>query len=121
MKTQSMYREEIMDIYLEKPNFGKLKNKTHFAKVKISGCQDEFTLELNIKDKKIIDAKFHGKGCVISTISASLLTEKVKGMKIKNVLKIDKNEMDKLIKIEVIPTRINCELLALEAIKKAIK
>ena len=118
MKTNSIYKEEIMEIYSEKPNFGKLQNKTHEATLKTSGCEDEFIIELKIENGKIKDAKFYGKGCVISTVSASVLLEKVKGMKLDDAKKLNKKDIDKLLGIEIIPTRIKCELLPLEIIKK---
>ncbi|MCR4327718.1 MAG: iron-sulfur cluster assembly scaffold protein [Nanoarchaeota archaeon] len=117
MKTESIYKEKIMEIYSEKPNFGKLKNKTHSGTLKNSGCEDEFTLELEIKDGKIKDTKFHGKGCVISTVSASVFLEKIKGMNLEDAKKISKKDIDELLGIEVIPTRVKCELLPLEILR----
>jgi len=120
MKTKSMYQDELLEIYSEKPNFGKLKNATHSKKLKNIGCRDEIKIELKIKNGKIKDAKFEGHGCVISTVSASLLTENLKGMKIKDAKKLTKKDMDKILGIKIIPTRIKCELLALEAVKQAL-
>ena len=118
MKTNPMYKEEIMEIYTEKPNFGKLKEKTHSAKLKNPLCNDEFTIELNVKSGIIKDVKFHGEGCVISTISSALFTKKIKGMKLEKAKRLTKKEMDKIIGMEVIPTKINCELLPLEILRK---
>lgn len=116
--TETMYRREIMELYSEKPNFGKLKDKTHKIKMKNPSCNDEIIIELKIKNDKIIDAKFHGTKCFISTISASVLLEKIKGMSLSGIKKLSKEDMDKFLGIKVIPTRISCELLPLEAIKK---
>lgn len=118
MKTNSMYAEEIMEIYSEKPNFGQLKNKTHEAKLKIPGCEDEFTIELEIKDNKIKDAKFHGTGCVISTVSTSVLLEKIKGKTLEEVQNLNKKDLDEFLGIEVLPTKVKCELLPLEIIRR---
>jgi len=121
MKTKSMYQDELLEIYSEKPNFGNLKDATHSKKLKNMGCKDEFTIQLKVKNEKILDAKFKGFGCVISTVSASLLTEKLKGMKLKEIKKLNKSDMDKFLGIKIIPTRAKCELLALEATKQALK
>lgn len=118
MKTESIYKEEIMEIYNEKPNFGKLKNKTHEFSLKNPGCNDNFKIQLEIKDDKIKDAKFEGKGCVISTVSISLLLEKIKGMKLEDAKKISKKEMDKILNLEITPARANCELLGVEILKR---
>jgi len=117
MKTNSMFAEEIMEVYSEKPNFGHLKNKTHEATIKNSGCEDEFTIELEIENGKIKNAKFHGKGCVISTASTSLLLEKIKGKTLAEVKNLNKRDLDGFLGIEILPTKAKCELLPLEIIR----
>jgi nitrogen fixation NifU-like protein len=42
-------------------------------------CNDEFTVHLRVEDGIIRDAGFEGAGCAISTASASLMTESIKG------------------------------------------
>ena len=118
LMTNSIYKEHILEIYESKLNQGHLASKTHELKHKNPVCNDEITLELEVKDGKIIDAKFNGITCFISTIAASALTEKIKGMKIEDIKKITKEDMDKFIGSEIIPTRIACELMPLEALKK---
>ena len=50
-------------------------NATHQAKGFNPLCGDQLTLSLRVEDNTIIDVKFIGKGCAISTASASLLTQ----------------------------------------------
>jgi len=42
-------------------------------------CGDRFTVYLKIQDDRITDISFEGTGCAISTASASILTEILKG------------------------------------------
>ena len=42
-------------------------------------CNDEFSVHLQVIDGVIEDISFEGAGCAISTASASLMTEAVKG------------------------------------------
>src|SRR5687768_11297163 len=42
-------------------------------------CGDRLTLYLKVDGDRITDAAFQGNGCAISTSSASLMTEAVKG------------------------------------------
>ena len=42
-------------------------------------CNDEFSVPLQVSDGVIEDISFEGAGCAISTASASLMTEAVKG------------------------------------------
>lgn len=116
-----MYSEDILDLYSSRPNEGILKTKTHEASHENPICGDEITIQLKIKNGIIKDAKYKNKkGCFITIISASSLTEKIKGMKVESVLKMTKKDIDELLGREIIETRIKCELLPLEAIKKAI-
>lgn len=118
--TQTMYRREIMELYSEKPNFGILKNHDYEIKLKNPGCNDEIIIQIKINKKtnKITDAKFSGTTCFISTISSSAILKNIKGMTIEQVKKLKKEDIDKFLGINIIPTRIKCELLPLEAIKK---
>jgi nitrogen fixation NifU-like protein len=42
-------------------------------------CGDRLTISLKMNGDKVEDVRFEGKGCAISTASASLMTEAVKG------------------------------------------
>ena len=42
-------------------------------------CGDRLTVRLKLADDQIEDIRFEGQGCAISTASASLMTEAVKG------------------------------------------
>ena len=118
MNMEPMYKEEILDIYSEKPNFGILAGKTHEFEIKNDVCDDVINLQLKVEDGKIIDAKYTGHGCVISIAGASLLTEKIKGMKLNDAQKMEKKDIDELFKMEIIPLKVKCETLALEALKR---
>ena len=76
----NMYKEHIMELYRNPGNFGELKNPTHAHTETNTLCGDEVTVHLIIENGKVKDAKFHGSGCVMSMVSASLLTDKIKNM-----------------------------------------
>ena len=113
-----LYKKQLLEVYSEKPNFGELENKTHVVKYRNPICNDEIVIELAIKDNKVADAKFHGVSCFVSTVSASVLLDKIKGMSIDDIKKLNKNDMDKFLGGEIISTRVGCQLLPLEALKK---
>ncbi|KKK95860.1 hypothetical protein LCGC14_2668570 [marine sediment metagenome] len=116
-----MYREHILELYKSPSNFGTLKNPSHESTEYNSVCGDEITIQLLIKNKVVKDIKFSGSGCVISTVSASLLTDKIKGMSPEDVKELSNKDILKLLKIKITPARIKCALLSLEAAKKALK
>lgn len=118
--SDKLYREHILDLYKSPLNFGQLKNPTHEHTETNSSCGDEITINLIIEKEKVKDVKFSGSGCVISLVSASLLTDRIKNMKIKDIKKINKNEIIKLLKIKINPARMKCALISLSAVKKAL-
>jgi nitrogen fixation protein NifU and related proteins len=79
MDLADLYRDVILDHNRKPRNFGPLEP----ADVSIEGfnplCGDRLTLRLKFDGDRIGDIRFEGKGCAISTASASLMTEAVKG------------------------------------------
>ena len=116
-----MYREHILELYKNPQNFGELKKPTHKYTEFNSLCGDELTIQLVIGADKIKDVKFNGSGCVISLVSASLLTNRIKGMEIMEVKKLDRKDIIDLLKIKISPARMKCALLSLEAVRNALK
>ncbi len=79
MELADLYRDVILDHNRQPRNFGPLDP----ADASIEGfnpmCGDRLTLRLRMADGAISDIRFEGQGCAISTASASLMTEAVKG------------------------------------------
>lgn len=79
MELNDLYRDVILDHNRQPRNFGPLEP----ADASIEGfnpmCGDRLTLRLRMADNTISDIRFEGQGCAISTASASLMTEAVKG------------------------------------------
>ncbi len=74
-----LYQEVILDHNKRPRNFGKLDDCDHEAEGYNPLCGDQLTVYLKIVDDVIEDVTFEGSGCAISTASASLMTEAVKG------------------------------------------
>ncbi len=79
MELNDLYRDVILDHNRRPRNFGPLEP----ADASVEGfnpmCGDRLTLRLKLAADKIADIRFEGQGCAISTASASLMTEAVKG------------------------------------------
>ena len=115
-----IYQENILDHYESPRNFGHLKE--HDVKAHDSNplCGDSFDIELKFKGNKIEDVKFSGHGCAISTASASMLTEKIKGKTLEEIKKLDKEDILELLGIELSHVRIKCAMLPLKIIKLGV-
>ena len=74
-----LYQEVILDHNKKPRNFGELTAADHRAEGNNPLCGDRLTVELSLEAGRIADVRFRGHGCAISTASASLMTEAVKG------------------------------------------
>lgn len=119
MQEKEIYSEMILELYKHPMNFGSLKQADMHLEGGNPLCGDQVLLDVRVKHGKIEEIKFSGMGCAISRASASLLTERVKGMKLEDVMKIrDKEIFDDL--GGIIETRLKCALLGLLVLKKGI-
>jgi nitrogen fixation NifU-like protein len=118
---KNIYREHLIELYKSPSNYGELKKANRKATEYNSLCGDEITMHLIVKKEKIEDVRFEGSGCVMSIVSSSMLTEKIKNMKVKEVKKLNQEDILKMLKIKLNPSRTKCALLPLEAVRKALK
>jgi nitrogen fixation NifU-like protein len=79
MDLAQLYRDVIVDHNRNPRNRGRLTAPTHRADGDNPLCGDRLRLELELAGDVIRDLKFEGSGCAISTASASLMGEAVKG------------------------------------------
>ena len=74
-----LYQELILDHNRRPRNRRKLEDPNCQAEGYNPLCGDRVTVYLKIEDGVVTEATFDGSGCAISTASASLMTESVKG------------------------------------------
>ena len=79
MELADLYRDVIVDHNRRPRNFGKLAGATHMAEGNNPLCGDKLHVFLEVKDDMVRDIRFEGSGCAISTASASMMSEAVKG------------------------------------------
>ncbi|MBU6378209.1 MAG: SUF system NifU family Fe-S cluster assembly protein [Gammaproteobacteria bacterium] len=79
MDLKDLYRDVILDHNKQPRNFGRLDPCDTSADGNNPLCGDRLTLTLRLDGDRVSDIRFEGKGCAISTASASLMTEAVKG------------------------------------------
>ncbi len=132
-----MINKDIIKLASNTINVG-LKNKySHKISLKNSTCGDKITLELIIDKKKICSMKYETVSCIYCEASASLLSRKIKNIKLKDI----KNDFATLKKISQkkngkLPNRLSdferlfnsdnfsrlkCIFLPIDAVLKALK
>jgi len=116
----NLYREIILDHYKNPRNKGHLDHPSCSASKRNPLCGDEIEVSLLVADDIVLEAKFSGSGCAISTAAASMLTSKLIGMKTADIEKMTHQDINALLGTELSPNRVKCALLALETTKKAI-
>lgn len=76
---RELYQETILDHTRRPRNFGPLDGADHSADGYNPLCGDKMRVHVQLDGDKVADVRFEGSGCAISTASASLMTESVKG------------------------------------------
>jgi nitrogen fixation NifU-like protein len=138
MEINDLYRDVILDHNRQPRNFGDLEP----ADASVEGfnpmCGDHLTLRLRLNEDTISDIRFKGEGCAISTASASLMTEAVKGRTRAEALKLFErvhqlltddaappaDELGKLAALSGVreyPARVKCASLCWHTLASALK
>ncbi len=80
-----LYQEVILEHNKKPRNFGKLEPCTHHAHGHNPLCGDTYTIYAVVNEDTIQSIMFEGDGCAISKASASMMTSRAKGKKVKDV------------------------------------
>jgi nitrogen fixation protein NifU and related proteins len=76
---RDLYQEVILDHTKKPRNFHKMEAATNSAKGHNPLCGDRLTVYVKLENDIVQDISFEGSGCAISTASASMMTESLKG------------------------------------------
>ena len=115
-----LYRDYILEHYRRPHNFGVLESPTASYEGANPLCGDRITMMLGIRDGRVAEVAFTGRGCAISQASASLLTDEVKGKPVDEVARLTSQDLLDLIGIEISPARLKCALLSLDTLEHAL-
>ena len=114
------YSKKVMEHFLHPRNIGEMKNYDGFAEVGNPVCGDQLDFYIKVKYGKIKDVKFLSFGCASNISTASILTEKVKGMTVEVAKNFDWNKIVK--DLGGLPKqKVHCSILAVDGLKKAIE
>jgi len=118
--SSDIYKDIILDYYRHPRNFGDLSDPDVRSKDSNPLCGDVIEMQLKVRDGKIDDLRFKGRGCAISQASASMLTELAKGKTLDEIKALGKEDVLSMLGIDPGPTRIKCALLGLKVIKLGV-
>lgn len=137
MQLDDLYRRVIMDHYKNPRNRGKFEEGALTIDLNNPTCGDRISLQLQVEDDIVKNARFTGEGCSISMSSASMMTEAVKGRTVGEALELadrfsslmkgesvefdDYEDIEALSGVNKFPARIKCATLAWNALKKGME
>ena len=115
-----LYREQILDHYKKPRNWGELDDPDYEFEDTNPLCGDVLKVQLKVDDAGVVDdLRFSGAGCAISQAAASLVSDEIKGMKVDDVVRMDRDAVLELLGIDISATRMKCAMLALKVLKSA--
>jgi nitrogen fixation NifU-like protein len=82
---RELYQEVILDHSRNPRNFREIEGASRHAEGFNPLCGDRATVYVTLEGGRVKDATFVGKGCSISTASASMMTESIKGKTLREV------------------------------------
>jgi nitrogen fixation NifU-like protein len=135
---RELYQQVILDHHKRPHNFGKLEHGNRKAEGFNPLCGDRITLYLDVTQGIVRDVRFEGAGCAISTASASMMTDALKGKTETEVQKLfdrfhelvtgksheDPATLGKLAVFSGIreyPVRVKCATLAWHTLRAALQ
>jgi nitrogen fixation NifU-like protein len=131
-----LYQEIILDHYKKPRNAGVIEQPTCSAHGDNPLCGDKIAVTAKLKGDVLDDVRWRGAGCAISTASASLMCEAVKGLSKPafealfekfHAMVTGKGPSDGLEKLEVFsgvseyPVRVKCASLAWHTLRAALE
>lgn len=133
---RDLYQEVIVDHGRRPRNFGRMEHASHSAEGYNPLCGDRLTLYLRLSGEVIAEARFEGVGCAISTASASLMTEALKGKTIGEAEalfagfhalltgsgeSVPLGKLQALAGVRAFPSRVKCATLAWHTLHAALQ
>ncbi len=136
---RELYQEVILQHGRSPKNFRAIEDADRTVEAYNPLCGDQFTIYLNLDGERITDVGFQGQGCAISTASASMMSEFLRGQTLDEADRLFE-AFQRLIRgdcpgadpvnvgklkvfggVREYPTRVKCAILAWHAAKAAIE
>ncbi len=115
------YSQKILDLFRNPKNLGKMEDATVSAVAGNPACGDMITFYLKINDQDVIEkASFESYGCAANIATSSIVTEKIKGIKLEDAWKISWESIAE--EVGGLPAvKFHCGVLAVGALRRAIR
>lgn len=136
-----LYRQLVLDHGQQPHHFTVLSHPDHHFNLSNSSCGDQIDLQLKLSSdqKQLTNIAFQGSGCTLSTASASIMTDTVWNLPVKQVkqdiqlfqqmiltgkvtdqMEACLGDATVFVSVHKVPSRITCVTLAWHALDKAL-
>jgi nitrogen fixation NifU-like protein len=114
------YPKFLMEHFQNPRNVGEISNPDGVGTVGNASCGDIMQLFIKVNGDRITEATFKTFGCGAAIATSSILTERIKGVKLDEALKISE-ETSREVLSQLPKEKISCFTLATDALKLAIE
>lgn len=137
MDIDNLYQELIIDHGTEPRNFHAMPEASHESEGFNPLCGDKIHVYVLIKDNVIADLSFISKGCAISTASASIMSEILKGKTVEEAMQLfaqfqhlvttddptpsNLGKLAALAGVREFPSRVKCATMAWHTLRDALQ
>lgn len=117
---EALYRHELIEEAREPRHFGRMANANAVFEAANPVCGDELTifLKLDKSRRKVVDASFDGRGCMVMMASTSRLLDSILGKTVASVKKISPEKVLEIFGAPLTSSRQECALLPLLAVQQ---
>lgn len=117
-----MYSKKVIQYFTKPRNVGEITKADAQVTEGSLACGDMVNLYLRIdpKNKVIKDIKFKSYGCAANIATTSIMTEMAKGKTIEQAKRLEFKDVTKALG-GLPPMKIHCSILAIDALKSAIR
>ncbi|MFA5000323.1 MAG: iron-sulfur cluster assembly scaffold protein [Patescibacteria group bacterium] len=114
------YTKKTIGHFLKPHNIGEMKNPDGYSRIGNAVCGDQLDFFLKVEKGIIKDVKFLSFGCASNIATASVMTEKIKGM---TLAEAKKYPWQKIVsELGGLPKqKLHCSVMAVQGLKKAIE
>ena len=114
-----MYTERLLDHFRNPRNQGHLESPDLIGEEYNALCGDRVRIEARVREGRIAEVWFDGRGCALCLGAASILTETIAGKALHDLESMAAEEFLAELESPIRPARLRCALLPWMAFRRA--